>query len=57
MIVEVQRGGTTQTGSQECSPGNDAKMNPERCQPAEKDIQTGRPTSAKSQSMAENGLL
>lgn len=57
MIVEVQRGDTTQIGSQGCSHGNDPKMNPERCQAAEKGIQAGRPTSAKSRNMAENGLL
>lgn len=57
MIVEVQRGGTKQIGSQGCSPGNDAKMNPERCQAAETDIQTDGPTCAKSQGVAKNALL
>lgn len=57
MIVEAQRGGTKQIGSQGCSPGNDAKLNPERHQAAEKDIQTDGTAWTKSGGVAENALL
>lgn len=56
MIVEAQRGDTKQIGSQGCSPGNDAKLNPERHQEAEEDIQAYGTAWAKSGGVAENAL-